>query len=261
IVEQIGKVFSITVSDSTESGGGGFSLVIENANLVLDDAKIGDSIAVNGVCLTITEITDNKTKVKFGIAPETLRKTNLGELKVGSVVNLERAMSVGQRFSGHFVQGHVDTTVKISKITQDPPNSVIFEFTVSPPSELSGGIDFLSYIIPKGYICLDGTSLTVVSVDQQKRTFTVMLIKYTQDNVIMMTKKVGDSVNIEGDQLAKYVEKVVMGMLFGGKFGSEGRSEWSEGDQKVIQSRTENQLELLISKIVDEKLSQHSKNK
>lgn len=212
IVETIGTVESITILDTSETGGGGWSLVIKDASLVLSDAILGDSISVNGVCLTITELDALKSSAKFGISPETLRKTNLGSLNVNSSVNLERAMSLGQRFSGHFVQGHVDTTVLIESITSDPPNSIIYKFKVPEPIDS----DFMNYIIPKGYICLDGTSLTVIDTNTKDRTFSVMLIAYTQEKVIMSSKKVGDSVNIEVDQLAKYVEKLVLGLLDSG---------------------------------------------
>jgi riboflavin synthase len=154
--------------------------------------------------------------VKFQISPETLRLTNLGDLIVGDTVNLERAMKVGQRFSGHMVrllfsflskvQGHVDTTVTISSIQSDPPNSIIYTFTASDAQ-------FLPYIVHKGYVCLDGTSLTVVSVDYASLSFKIMLIQYTQAHVIMPMKRVGDRVNLEVDQVGKYVESVVVGMM------------------------------------------------
>lgn len=128
---------------------------------------------------------------------------------MGSKVNLERALKAGQRFSGHFVQGHVDIPVEIVNITADPPNSVIYEFRVPESNE----IDYIKYIIPKGYACLDGTSLTVISVDKPNRTFTVMLVKYTQDHVVMPMKVKGDLVNLEVDQIGKYVENVVLSMM------------------------------------------------
>jgi len=115
-------------------------------------------------------------------------------------------MKVGQRFSGHMVQGHVDTTVTVTKITDDPPNSVIYTFKALDAR-------FMTYVVHKGYVCLDGTSLTVVSVDQNESTFTVMLIQYTCQHVIMPLKVVGDRVNLEVDQVGKYVESVVLGMM------------------------------------------------
>lgn len=104
IVETMGRVSAVEPLDATESGGNGFTITIENAKVVLTDVNMGDSIAVNGVCLTVTEFNTERTMFKIGVAPETLRKTNLGEFKVGQQVNLERAMSATTRFGGHFVQ-------------------------------------------------------------------------------------------------------------------------------------------------------------
>ncbi|KAJ3311135.1 Riboflavin synthase alpha chain [Boothiomyces sp. JEL0838] len=211
IVETMGRVSAVEPLDATESGGNGFTITIENAKVVLTDVNMGDSIAVNGVCLTVTEFNTERTMFKIGVAPETLRKTNLGEFKVGQQVNLERAMSATTRFGGHFVQGHVDTTVTIHSITKDPPNSLIIHFKVR-----ESDIEFLSYIVPKGYVCLDGTSLTVIDVDWPNRLFSVMLIAYTQSKVIMPTKTVGSLVNLEVDPMGKYVENIVRGMVNAG---------------------------------------------
>ncbi|KAJ3272480.1 Riboflavin synthase alpha chain [Terramyces sp. JEL0728] len=211
IVETIGRVISVEELDSTESGGNGYTLTIDSAEVVLSDCSLGDSISINGVCLTVTEFNAQRTVFKVGISPETLRKTNLGEFKVGDNVNLERAMSASTRFGGHFVQGHVDTTVSIYSITKDPPNSLIFHFQLKEQD-----IEFLSYIVPKGYVCLDGTSLTVIDVDWSKRLFSVMLIAYTQQRVIMPGKGVGHLVNLEVDPMGKYVENIVRGMVNAG---------------------------------------------
>ncbi|KAJ3075558.1 Riboflavin synthase alpha chain, partial [Quaeritorhiza haematococci] len=202
------------------------------------------------VCLTVTEFDAEKDSAKFGISPETLRKTNLGDLKVGSKVNLERAMAAGQRYSGHFVQGHVDTTVTIHSIHPDPPNSMIIKFQVPPPEPSTASVDFLTYIIPKGYICLDGTSLTVISVDTTERTFTVMLIAYTQAHVILPLKKVGDRVNLEVDQVGKYVENVVRGMLLGGSGDAAGSA---KSDVAGV-AGSGSLLEEMVKRIVDERL-------
>ncbi|KAJ3322488.1 Riboflavin synthase alpha chain [Boothiomyces sp. JEL0866] len=211
IVETMGRVTAVETIDATESGGNGFTITIDNAEIVLSDVNLGDSIAVNGVCLTVTEFNPERSWFKIGISPETLRKTNLGEFQVGQQVNLERAMSATTRFGGHFVQGHVDTTVTIYSITKDPPNSLIFHFQVR-----ESDIEFLSYIVPKGYVCLDGTSLTVIDVDWSNRLFSVMLIAYTQSKVIMPTKSVGSLVNLEVDPMGKYVENIVRGMVNAG---------------------------------------------
>ncbi|RKO92169.1 hypothetical protein BDK51DRAFT_17640, partial [Blyttiomyces helicus] len=187
-----------------------------------------------GTCLTVTEFDEARTTFKIGVSPETLRKTSLGDLKEGEKVNLERAMSASTRFGGHFVQGHVDTTVTIHTITPDPPNSLILHFYLAPPTADSP-TDFLQYIIPKGYVTLDGTSLTVINVDQSARTFSVMLIAYTQERVVVARKVVGDRVNLEVDQVGKYVENVVRGMLESG----------GKGDSVV---------ETIVKRVVDERL-------
>ncbi|KAH6561886.1 riboflavin synthase, alpha subunit [Batrachochytrium salamandrivorans] len=219
IVEVMGTVSAVEPMDTTGTGGSGFSLTITDANVVLSDVHIGDSIIVNGVCLTVTEFDDARTSFKVGIAPETLRKTNLGDLMVGDKVNLERSMSAATRFGGHFVQGHVDTTVTIASITPDPPNSVIFRFHVASPAAASADdtssapVDFLQYIVPKGYVCLDGTSLTVIDVDWKTREFSIMMIAHTLKMVVIPLKKKGDKVNLEVDQVGKYVDSMVRGML------------------------------------------------
>lgn len=210
IVETIGLVKTVNSVDSTSSGGNGFSLTITNCREILTDCHLGDSIAVNGVCLTVTEF--NPLEFKVGVSPETLRKTNLGEFTAGQKVNLERAIGGNSRYGGHFVQGHVDTTVEIKALTNDE-NSLVCRFYVPANDE----IDFLNYIVPKGYVCLDGASLTVTKVSYEERCFEVMLIAYTQDKIVTSKKKVGDKVNLEVDQLGKYVESMVRGMLESGK--------------------------------------------
>ncbi|ORX69566.1 alpha subunit of riboflavin synthase, partial [Linderina pennispora] len=197
IVECMGKVVEFAPLDTSESGGNGSSLTISGAEQVLSDCHLGDSIAINGTCLTVTEFT--KDTFKVGCAPETLSRTNLGQLQPGSLVNLERALAAGHRFGGHFVQGHVDTTAEIISATPDG-NSIWFKFRV-------GDKKLMPYIIPKGFIAIDGTSLTVCDVNDDEAWFTIMLIAYSQSHVIMPTKKPGDLVNIEVDMLGKYVEK------------------------------------------------------
>ncbi|PVU90316.1 hypothetical protein BB561_004930 [Smittium simulii] len=203
IVEIVGVVSKLDIKDSSKSGGNGVSLTIKNAAKILEDCHIGDSIAVNGTCLTVTEFDEDSFKV--GIAPETLKKTCLDQLLEGSKVNLERAMAIGFRFGGHFVQGHVDSTAKIISVKPDE-NSLWFEFNVLDES-------LMQYIVPKGFICIDGTSLTVCDVDYQKNTFNIMLIAHTQENTIMTSKAAEDLVNIEVDMLGKYVGSVVQGAL------------------------------------------------
>ena len=181
--------------------GEGWELEVE-ASVALQQASLGCSIAVNGVCLTATEFDDKTFTV--GLAPETLRRSNLGKLSPGSPVNLERALPADGRNSGHFVQGHVDD---IGEIVELRPEGDSLWVTVQPPPRL------LPYIVPKGFICVDGTSLTVCDVDQGKGTFSFMLIEFTQQKVIIPKKAVGEFVNLEVDVISKYVEQSLAAVM------------------------------------------------
>ena len=176
---------------------------------LLKDCHDGDSIAINGVCLTVTSFTAEAFTI--GVAPETLRITNLGDLAVSSKVNLERAVRADTRMGGHFVQGHVDTTAEIVSLTPDG-NALTLRF--KPKVK-----EVLRYVVYKGFIAIDGTSLTVTQVNDEEGWWEVMLISYTQEKVVIAQKKAGDSVNIEVDMMAKYAEKSVAGML-GAESGS-----------------------------------------
>ena len=187
IVEELGTVGSI------KSG-----VLIVGASLVLEDLDIKDSICVNGACLTVTELTG--TGFQVDVVPETLRRTNLGALTSGSKVNLERSLQMGGRLGGHIVQGHVDGTGEISSITEDG-DAYLYSFAVSP--ELS------RYIVQKGFICVDGISLTVVDCADDE--FTVTLIPYTREHTVLGTKSEGNKVNLEADIMAKYIEKLSNG--------------------------------------------------
>jgi riboflavin synthase len=147
----------------------GYTLVI-SAESILEDVSLGDSIAVNGICLTVIEFGPSTFTV--GVSPETLSKTCLKASAVGSRVNLERAILSTSRLGGHIVQGHVDCTVKIDNITPDG-NSLVYTFSISDT-------ELLSMIVKKGYVCLDGVSLTVTDVDYSMKTFSIMMIEYTQ---------------------------------------------------------------------------------
>ncbi|KAI4618031.1 uncharacterized protein J4E88_005606 [Alternaria novae-zelandiae] len=227
LVETIGTVAALEKLDQTASGGGGTSLTISGCEDILGDAHLGDSISVNGTCLTVTEFT--KSSFKIGCAPETLRRTNLGSLKEGSNVNLERAVSANTRMGGHFVQGHVDTIATIESVTPDG-NALTFRFK---PRDTS----VLRYIVEKGYVTIDGASLTVTKVqDGPEGWWEVMLIAYTQEKVVTASKKPGEDVNVEVDQVGKYVEKSVAGYFEGS----------SNGEFAI--------LEKMVSKLVDERL-------
>ncbi len=191
LVEEIGTVRRIWTVDD------GLVLSVD-AEHVLHDVKISDSIAINGACLTVTEVSTSSFVV--GIAPETQRRTNLGDLKQGDLVNLERSMQFNGRIGGHFVQGHVDGTGVILEI--NPENESLW-IKVQAKEEL------LRYIVPKGFISVDGISLTVVNVFAN--AFDFMLISYTQEHVVLPRKNVGALVNLEVDMLGKYVERFVEG--------------------------------------------------
>ncbi|KAL4203450.1 hypothetical protein AMTRI_Chr01g127970 [Amborella trichopoda] len=168
------------------------------ARTVLTGITLGDSIAVNGACLTVTDFDAEGFTV--GLAPETRRKTNLGDLLLGSPVNLERALQPTARMGGHIVQGHVDGTGSIV-MKREEGDSLWVKIRVSD--------ELMRYIVPKGFIAVDGTSLTVVDVIDEEGCFTFMLVAYTQEKVIIATKEVGDRVNLEVDILGKYVERLL----------------------------------------------------
>lgn len=178
---------------------------------LLSDCHEGDSIAVNGVCLTVvTFVINPHPTFTVGVAPETLRITNLGTLTKDSKCNLERAVRADTRMGGHFVQGHVDTTATIARMEPDG-NAITIRFQ---PTKR----EVLRYVVYKGYVALDGTSLTVTNVDDTEGWWEVMLIAYTQEKVIIAQKKVGDTVNVEVDMMAKYAEKSLMWLGEGGTF-------------------------------------------
>ena len=159
---------------------------------------------MNGVCLTATEL--NNGEFKVGLAPETLRRTYLGSLKSGNLVNLERASEIGGRNSGHFVQGHVDGVGTIIDRWIDK-DSLFFKVKVDS--------DMLRYIVPKGFVAIDGTSLTVCEVNSlpEESWFTFMLVEYTQKKIIIPEKNLGDLVNIEVDVLGKYSESALANIM------------------------------------------------
>lgn len=170
----------------------------------------------------------DKTSFKVGVAPETLRRTNLGNLTEGSKVNLERAVSASTRMGGHFVQGHVDTIAKIVAVAPDG-NSLVFRLQ---PREK----EVLRYVVEKGYVTIDGASLTVTKVNDAEGWWEVMLIAYTQERIVTASKKAGDEVNVEIDIVGKYVEKSVQGYFEGTQ----------QGNPAV--------LEKMVERIVEQKL-------
>ncbi|WP_141501010.1 riboflavin synthase [Paenibacillus luteus] len=190
LVEEVGKMKGI------KKQGEAMRLVI-GASLVTDGVLLGDSISVNGVCLTVTSF--DATSFAADVMPETYRKSNLCELRTGERVNLERAMQAGGRFGGHIVQGHIDGTGKIINRETDA-NAVVFKV------QLDEG-ELLRYVIPKGSITIDGISLTVV--DTASNTFTVSIIPHTLAQTALQHKHAGDTVNIENDVIGKYVDHLL----------------------------------------------------
>ncbi|HKJ00410.1 MAG TPA: riboflavin synthase [bacterium] len=191
IVEEMGRVEALAEIE------GGWQLTVRGP-LAASDSRLGDSIAVNGVCLTITR--HEGDALSFGLAPETLARTNLGDLQPGSPVNLERALPANGRIGGHFVQGHVDGTGRLVERTVDGDSLRIAVET--PP-------DLLRYLVPKGYVAVDGTSLTVIDVRDDR--FTFMLVAYTQQHIVLPGLPLGARLNLEVDVLAKYAEKFLAG--------------------------------------------------
>ena len=161
------------------------------------DLLVGDSMSVNGVCLTITALTHQSFNVT--VVPETLRQTNLGYLAVNDIVNLERALTLLRRIGGHYVQGHVDEVGEILEITPDQSKALLM--TMSIPQHLS------KYLVAKGYITLDGMSVTIIHA--ATTWFTTTLIPHTQVNTITNRYRVGSLVNIEVDIVSKYIEKLM----------------------------------------------------
>ncbi|MDP6072842.1 MAG: riboflavin synthase [SAR202 cluster bacterium] len=184
IVEEVGTV------QSTSTG----RLSI-GASTVMDDLSVSDSISINGTCLTVTVRDDNGFSVD--VVPETLRRTNLSDLTAGDSVNLERPMKADDRFGGHIVQGHVDGTGAIESIEPEG-EALLVRFTANDA--------VMRYVVEKGFITVDGASLTVVNCDDFG--FLVSIIPYTRDNTKFATWKPGDTVNLEIDVIAKYVEKL-----------------------------------------------------
>ncbi len=187
IIEEVGSV------NQVKDFANGARKIFIKCRKVIDDLKIGDSLAVNGVCLTIVE--RNRTQVAIEAVEETIKKTMIGSLKPGSFVNLERAARLNDRLGGHLVQGHVDATGKVGSI-EKLPMSRMFRFQI--PRAM------MKYLIPVGSVSINGVSLTVA--EKLTDSFKVAIIPHTFDNTTFKYLRVGDSVNIEIDMIAKYVE-------------------------------------------------------
>lgn len=209
IVEECG-----TVLDVLKNGVSG-SVQIQ-ASTVLEGTKTGDSIAVNGVCLTVTKLT--KSSFTADVMAETFRRTNLGSLGKNSRVNLERAMAADGRFGGHIVSGHIDGTGVISRIKEE--GNAVWIYISAPQS-------ILNLIVEKGSVAVDGISLTVAAVSDKE--FAVSVIPHTRENTALSGKKTGAVVNLENDIIGKYVQK-----LTGTAQINESSETQSERDKKIL---------------------------
>ena len=189
IIEEIGTVKQVRNGTSA-------CILTVSAEIVLSDVRIGDSIAVNGTCLTVCR-TDGSS-FSADVMPETMRRTNLGRLHPGSSVNLERAMSANGRFGGHFVSGHIDGTGTVRNMQREE-NAVWV--TIAADAQI------LRYIVEKGSVAIDGISLTVARVTQQD--FSVSVIPHTAGQTTLLSRDPGDIVNLECDIIAKYTEKLL----------------------------------------------------
>ena len=187
IIEEVGRVRQI--------GGGVLSI---DAQRVLEDVQLGDSICVNGICLTVTSF--DARHFTADVMPETIRRTSLAELKKGSPVNLERALTLASRLGGHIVSGHIDGTGEVLSLKQEG-NAVLLNIPATSA--------LLRYIVEKGSVAIDGISLTVAKVTDSD--FTVSLIPHTREVTNLGSKKTGSPINIETDVLGKYVEKMLKG--------------------------------------------------
>ncbi len=189
IIEETGRISAI------KRGVKSSALQIA-ANRIFDDLKTGDSVAVNGVCLTVTKI-ENRIFCA-DVMSETLSRSSLGELRQNSPVNLERAMAADGRFGGHIVSGHIDGTGTVMRIERDD-NAVWY--TIKAPEKI------MTYIVEKGSVAIDGISLTVAKAGRDN--FSVSVIPHTMRETILYTKRVGSKVNLENDIVGKYVERFV----------------------------------------------------
>ena len=191
IVEEVGAIKNIKRGQHS-------AVLTIHAKTVLEETRIGDSIAVNGICLTVTRLFPDGFSAD--VMHETLNRSSLAGLSAGSVVNLERAMAANGRFGGHIVAGHVDGVGHISDIRRD--DTAVW-YTVH------AGPEILRYVVEKGSIAIDGISLTVAYVDN--KVFKVSIIPHTGEETTLLKKKAGDRVNLENDLIGKYVEKLLQG--------------------------------------------------
>lgn len=191
IVEGLGRI--IAIDDLKNS-----KVITVQPEFICDDLKLGDSIAINGVCLTVSKL--NETTFTADVVAETLAKTNLALLNVNDIINLERCLKVGDRLGGHFVSGHIDCKGKITAIT---PETGSYNVSIQVDKQ------FIKFIAPKGSVTIDGMSITIVSVIND--IFTVTLIPHTLETTIAKNYQIDTKVNLEVDMLAKYLDQITSG--------------------------------------------------
>lgn len=206
IIEEIGTIRSIQLGSKS-------AILTIQASKTLDDMKVGDSINTNGTCLTVTSF--NTTEFLVDVMAETMRRTNLQSMQIGSKVNLERALKVSDRFGGHIVSGHIDGTGKITNIQRED-NAVWVTIKTRP--------DITKYIIEKGSVAIDGISLTVAEINNE--IFKVSIIPHTDLQTTLLSKHLNESVNIECDLVGKYIEKFL--------FNRENKSQNSSIDMEFL---------------------------
>ncbi len=216
IIEEVGKIKSVRKERHS-------AVLSVAAKKALEDVQVGDSIAVNGVCLTVTGFGDQEFTAD--VMHETMNRSSLGNLKIGDDVNLERAMRLGGRFGGHIVSGHIDGTAEIADIKKDE-NAVWYTLRAEP--------EILRYIVEKGSVAVDGISLTVAFVTD--REFGVSVIPHTRTVTALGKKRIGEVVNIENDCIGKYVEKLL---------GFPGETPYDAGTSKKADASTLTKEKLL----------------
>ena len=204
IVEELGSVRRVLPSSRAGK-------IVIAARKVLEGTQVGDSIAVNGVCLTVVEL--GSDEFTADVMPETLRKTGLGQLKAGDPVDLERAMAADGRFGGHIVSGHIDGTGRIKEVRPEQNAQIV---TIEAPRHI------LDLVVEKGSIAIDGISLTVASVSPT--TFSVSIIPHTAAQTVLLKKRAGDIVNLENDIIGKYVQKLLGSAVGAGASAADAAS-------------------------------------
>ena len=200
LIEDIGVVTAIRIDPTTHQT---ILTIRTSSPHLLSDCQLGDSIAINGCCLTVTSFDRTTRTFTVGLSPETLRRTTFATLTPSTAVNLERSLTPTSRVGGHYVQGHVDGVGRVRVLQKDGDALRVV---------IACGGEILQYVVEKGYIAIDGTSLTVTRVDEQRGELEVMLIQYTQSKITLPKKQLGEGVNLEADimgkQIVAYLAKV-----------------------------------------------------